>query len=124
MCHISQWSSEKIIVNSHWANCEQSLTIGTINKGKSGRPPVSDEIVEDLKEMVKKTHRYPYPIYLNNLPRSTCHKIIKNRPQLHPYKIMYKNSNLQIIKVVFNIVIGFKITSISEFGVLRIRTNL
>jgi hypothetical protein len=32
------------------------LTIGTISKGKSsGRPPVSDEIVEDLKEMVEKT---------------------------------------------------------------------
>jgi hypothetical protein len=31
------------------------LTIGTISKGKSsGRPPVSDEIVEDLKEMMEK----------------------------------------------------------------------
>jgi hypothetical protein len=40
------------------------LTIGTISKGKSsGRPPVSDEIVEDLKEMVEKTRQ----IYLNNL---------------------------------------------------------
>jgi hypothetical protein len=28
------------------------LTIGTISKGKSsGRPPVSDEILEDLKEI-------------------------------------------------------------------------
>jgi hypothetical protein len=40
------------------------LTIGTISEGKSsGRPPVSDEIVEDLKEMVEKTRQ----IYLNNL---------------------------------------------------------
>jgi hypothetical protein len=32
------------------------LTIRTISKGKSlGRPPVSDEILEDLKEMVEKT---------------------------------------------------------------------
>jgi hypothetical protein len=32
------------------------LTIRTISKGKSsGRPPASDEIVEDLKEMVEKT---------------------------------------------------------------------
>jgi hypothetical protein len=32
------------------------LTIRTISKGKSsGRPPVSDERVEDLKEMVEKT---------------------------------------------------------------------
>jgi hypothetical protein len=32
------------------------LTIGTISKGKSsGHPPVSDEIVVDLKEMVEKT---------------------------------------------------------------------
>jgi hypothetical protein len=37
--------------------------------------------------------------------------------------VLHKNSNLQIIKVVFNIVITFKITSISEFGVLRIHTN-
>jgi hypothetical protein len=40
------------------------LTIGTINKGKSsGRPPVSDKIVEDLKETMEKTQQ----IYLNNL---------------------------------------------------------
>jgi hypothetical protein len=40
------------------------LTIGTISKGKSsGRPPVSDEIVEDLKETVENTLQ----IYLNNL---------------------------------------------------------
>jgi hypothetical protein len=32
------------------------LTIRTISKGKSlGQPPVSDEILEDLKEMVEKT---------------------------------------------------------------------
>jgi hypothetical protein len=32
------------------------LTIRTISNGKSlGRPPVSDEILEDLKEMVEKT---------------------------------------------------------------------
>ncbi|CAH1383550.1 unnamed protein product [Tenebrio molitor] len=103
------------------------LTIGTINKGKSsGRPPVSGEIVEDLKEMVEKTPQISVArlSQQSGVPRSTCHKIIKKRLQLHPDKIMYKNSNLQIIKVVFNIVIGFKITSISEFGVLRIRTNL
>jgi hypothetical protein len=103
------------------------LTIGTINKGKSsGRPPLSDEIVEDLKEMVEKIPQISVACLSqqSDVPRSTCHKIIKNRQQLHAYKIMYKNSNLQIIKVVFNIVIGFKITSISEFGVLRICTNL
>jgi hypothetical protein len=100
-------------------------TIGTINKGKSsGRPPVF-EVVEDLKEMVEKTPQISvaHLSQRSGVPRSTCHKIIKNRQQLHAYKIMYKNSNLQIIKVVFNIVIGFKITSISEFGVLRICTN-
>jgi hypothetical protein len=61
------------------------LTIGTITKGKSsGRPPVSDEIVEDLKEMVEKT---TYLSQQSGVPRNTCHKIIKNRVQLHPYKI-------------------------------------
>jgi hypothetical protein len=61
------------------------LTIGTITKSKSsGRPPVSDEIVEDLKEMVEKT---TYLSQQSGVPRSTCHKIIKNRIQLHPYKI-------------------------------------
>jgi hypothetical protein len=83
------------------------------------------EVVEDLKEMVEKTPQISvaHLSQRSGVPRSTCHKIIKNRQQLHAYKIMYKNSNLQIIKVVFNIVIGFKITSISEFGVLRICTN-
>jgi hypothetical protein len=103
------------------------LTIGTINKGKSsGRPPVSDEVIEDLKEMVEKIPQISvaHLSQQSGVPRSTCHKIIKNKQQLHPYKIIYKNSNLQIIKVVFNIVIGCKITSVSEFGVLRICTNL
>jgi hypothetical protein len=51
------WTTFKMIVNSHWANIvNRFLTIGTISKGKSsGRPPLSDETVEDLKEMVEKT---------------------------------------------------------------------
>jgi hypothetical protein len=62
------------------------LTIGTISKGKSS---VSDEIVEDLKEMVDKTLQISIALLFqqNGVPRSTCHKIIKNRLQLHPYKI-------------------------------------
>jgi hypothetical protein len=50
---------------------------------------VSDEILEDLKEMVEKTlqisiaHLSQQP----GVPRSTSHKIIKNRLQLHLYKI-------------------------------------
>jgi hypothetical protein len=78
------------------------------------------------KEMMEKTPQISvaYLSQQSGVPRSTCHKIIKNRQQLHPYKIMYKNSNLLIIKVLFNIVIGFKITSVSEFRVLRICTNL
>jgi hypothetical protein len=66
------------------------LTLRTISKGKSlGQPPVSDEILEDLKEMVEK----PLQISIaclsqqSGVPRSTCHKIIKNRLQLHLYKI-------------------------------------
>jgi hypothetical protein len=66
------------------------LTIGTISEGKSsGWPPLSDEILEDLKEMVEKTlqisiaHLSQQP----GVPRSTSHKIIKNRLQLHLYKI-------------------------------------
>jgi hypothetical protein len=36
------------------------LTLGSISKGKSsGRPPVSDELVEDLKETVEKTLQIP-----------------------------------------------------------------
>jgi hypothetical protein len=103
------------------------LTIRTISKGKSlGRPPVSDEILEDLKEMVEKTLQISIACLSqqSGVPQSPCHKIIKNRQQQHAYKIMYKNSNLQIIKVVFNIVIGFKVTLLSEFGVLRICINL
>ncbi|WP_206737892.1 hypothetical protein, partial [Klebsiella pneumoniae] len=51
--------------------------------------PVSDEIVEDLKKMVEKTLQISIArLSLQaGVPRSTCHKIIKNRLQLHPYKI-------------------------------------
>jgi hypothetical protein len=59
------------------------LTIGTIRKGKSsGRPPVSDEIVEDLKEMVEKTLQ----IDLNNLVYHDA-LVTKSLKILHPYKI-------------------------------------
>jgi hypothetical protein len=66
------------------------LTIGTISKGKSsGRPPVSDEIVEDLKEIVEKTLQISIaPLsQQSGVPGNICYKIIKNRLQLHPYKI-------------------------------------
>jgi hypothetical protein len=66
------------------------LTIRTISKGKSlGRPPVSDAILEDLKEMVEKTLQISTACLSqqSGVLRSTCHKIIKNRLQLHVYKI-------------------------------------
>jgi hypothetical protein len=105
------------------------LTLRTISKGKSlGRPPVSDEILEDLKEMVEKTLQISIACLSqqSGVPRSTCHKIIKNRLQLHLYKIsvVQELQPAEIIKVVFNNVISLKIISISEFGVLRIHTNL
>jgi hypothetical protein len=61
------------------------LTIRTISKGKSlGRLPVSDEILEDLKEMVEKSLQISIACLSqqSGVPRSTCHKIIKNRLQL------------------------------------------
>jgi hypothetical protein len=59
------------------------LTIRTISKGKSlGRPPVSDEILEDLKEMVEKTLQ----IDLNNLVYHDA-LVTKSLKILHPYKI-------------------------------------
>jgi hypothetical protein len=61
------------------------LTIRTISRGKSlGRAPVSDEILKDLKEIVEKTTDLSQQ---SGVPRCTCHKIIKNRLQLHLYKI-------------------------------------
>jgi hypothetical protein len=66
------------------------LTIGTISKRKSsGRPPVSDEIVEDLKETVEKTLQISITrlFQQSGVPRSTCHKIIKNSLKPYPYKI-------------------------------------
>jgi hypothetical protein len=66
------------------------LTIRTISKGKSlGQPPVSDEILEDLKEMVEKTLQISIACLSqqSGVPRCTGHKIIKNRLQLHLYKI-------------------------------------
>jgi hypothetical protein len=65
------------------------LTIGIISKGKSsGRPPVSDEVVDNLKETVEKTLQISTAglSKQSGVPRSTCHKIITNRLQLHPYK--------------------------------------
>jgi hypothetical protein len=59
------------------------LTIGTIRKGKSsGRPSISDEILEDLKEMVEKTLQ----IDLNNLVYHDA-LVTKSLKILHPYKI-------------------------------------
>jgi hypothetical protein len=61
------------------------LTIGTISKGKSsGRPPVSDEMVEDLKEVVEKTLQISIaPLsQQSGVPCNTCHKIIKNTASL------------------------------------------
>jgi hypothetical protein len=87
------------------------LTIRTISKGKSlGRPPVSDEILEDLKEIVEKTLQISIACLSqqSGVPRALVTK------QLHLYKIsVVQESNLQIIKVVFNNVISLKITSIS-----------
>jgi hypothetical protein len=51
------------------------LTIGIISKGKSsGRPPVSDEIVEDLKEMMEKALQISIArlSQQSGVPRSTC----------------------------------------------------
>jgi hypothetical protein len=79
----SKISEQQQIVN-------RFLTLRTISKGKSlGRPPVSDEILEDLKEMVEKTLQISIACLSqqSGVPRSTCHKIIKNRLQLHSYKI-------------------------------------
>jgi hypothetical protein len=62
------------------------LTTGTVSKGKSsGRPPVSHKIVEDLRETVEETPQITVArlSQLSGVPRSTCHKIIKNRLQLH-----------------------------------------
>jgi hypothetical protein len=93
------------------------LTTGTVSKGKSsGRPPVSDEIVEDLRERVEETPQISVArlSQQSGVPRSTCHKIIKKIGYncILIRSALYKNSNLQIIKVELNIVIGFKITSI------------
>jgi hypothetical protein len=65
------------------------LTIRTISKGKSLGRPVSDEILEDLKEMVEKSLQISIACLSqqSGVPRSTCHKIIKNRLQLHHNKI-------------------------------------
>jgi transposase len=57
-----------------------------VSKGKSsGRPPVSHKIVEDLRETVEETPQITVArlSQLSGVPRSTCHKIIKNRLQLH-----------------------------------------
>jgi hypothetical protein len=50
------------------------LTTGTVNKGKSsGRPPIFDEIVEDLRERVEETPQISVAsMSHNNLVYNLC----------------------------------------------------
>jgi hypothetical protein len=61
------------------------LTIRTISKGKSlGQPPVSDEILEDLKEMVEKTLQISI----------ACLSLKMGYNCIFIKLVLYKNSNL------------------------------
>jgi hypothetical protein len=64
----------------------------SIEKGKTvGRPPVNDEIVEDLRQRMeqnsKKNPLGSYHFRLMYLPLSTCQKIVRKNTRWHPIKV-------------------------------------
>jgi hypothetical protein len=74
------------------------LTIRTISKGKSlGQPPVSDEILEDLKEVVEKTLQISIACLSQ---QSGVHDALVTKSLKIGYNcifiklVLYKNSNL------------------------------
>ncbi|KAH0810715.1 hypothetical protein GEV33_012076 [Tenebrio molitor] len=66
------------------------VATGSVEKGKSvGRPPVNEEIVEDLRqriEQIPKTSLRKLSLQAD-VPLSTCQKIVRKNLNLYPYKI-------------------------------------
>ncbi|KAJ3659556.1 hypothetical protein Zmor_011240 [Zophobas morio] len=63
---------------------------GNVNKGKSsGRPAVSEEVVDDLRERLEQNPQTSLTrlSQQSGVPVTTCHKVVKKRLHMHPYKI-------------------------------------
>ncbi|KAJ3662408.1 hypothetical protein Zmor_006758 [Zophobas morio] len=61
-----------------------------VNKGKSsGRPAVSEEVVDDLRERLEQNPQTSLTrlSQQSGVPVTTCHKVVKKRLHMHPYKI-------------------------------------
>jgi hypothetical protein len=66
------------------------VATGSVEKGKSvGRPPVNEEIVEDLRQRIEQSPKTSLrKLSLQaDVPLSTCQKIVRKNLNLYPYKI-------------------------------------
>lgn len=66
------------------------MQTGNVSKGKSpGRPQVSQEVVEDLRTRVEQNPQMSLSklSLQSGVPFSTCHKVLKKKLNLYPYKI-------------------------------------
>jgi hypothetical protein len=65
------------------------IQTGNVNEKKStGRPQISEEIVEDLRARVEQNPQTSLKrlSLQSGVPLSTCHKVLKKRLHMHPYK--------------------------------------
>jgi hypothetical protein len=69
---------------------DRLVATGSVEKGKSvGRPPVNEEIVEDLRQRIEQSPKTSLrKLSLQaDVPLSTCQKIVRKNLNLYPYKI-------------------------------------
>ncbi|KAJ3661413.1 hypothetical protein Zmor_005808 [Zophobas morio] len=63
---------------------------GNVSQGKSpGRPPVSEEVVEDLRERMEQSPKKSLSklSLQSGVPYTTCQKVLKRTLHMHPYKV-------------------------------------
>jgi hypothetical protein len=65
------------------------VSTGSLNKGKStGRPLLSDDIVDDFTERLEQNPQISSPqLLLQTVSSNTSHKVVTKRLHVHPYKI-------------------------------------
>ncbi|KAJ3659759.1 hypothetical protein Zmor_011432 [Zophobas morio] len=75
---------------AHTAICGQINDTCSVSKGKpTGRPQVSEDVVEDLRTRMEQSPRKSLSklSLQSRVPYNTCQKIVKGTLHMHPYKI-------------------------------------
>jgi hypothetical protein len=70
---------------------DRFVTTGSVENGKSsGRPKVIEDVVENIRDHLEEHPRTSLTrlSLQTGVPRSTCHKIVKENLHLHPYKVI------------------------------------